>query len=509
MSTPITHQQKSIAQFNIKLIGFGFVVGCFSGLLSVAYRFAISQTEILRRNFYQSAHLSNIFIAILAIISFTYIIVKLLAWAPFSNGSGIPQIKAEILDRIDPKPIPTVISKFIGGILNNLMGYSVGREGPSIQIGGMIAKWLAQTKKFDAIETKYLTTAGASAGLSAAFNAPMAGVLFSVEEMYGSLSHAIMIPCIIASVMANYISFKLLGFEPAFSFSIHENLSIQYLPGVLLLGVLCGFIGVLFNVGLIKTGALFQKINLRPYTLILIISFLMFIVGFFQADLQGGGHHLIEQLIHNNYALPLLIMLLIGKLCLTLICYNSGVQGGIFLPVLVIGAIVGVIYYQMNFPWIAQGYLNNYIILGMVGVLCAVIQAPLLSIILVIEMTGSFDHLISVTTVAMVALLTVNLLKIQPIYESLYHNLLNKINGKNIFNQQELILTDLKLPSNHPVNGLTLRQIEKPCYFVVAEIIRDGQHILPNADDQLKGLDQMTLLHYREDTEQIKQYFNN
>ena len=128
--------QKSMSSFRTQLILDGIIVGFLSGLISIAYRYTISQMDFLRHWLYQSKDILWLLLILGLILIITYVLTKLLEWAPFSNGSGIPQIKAEILDRIHPAPLPIIISKFIGGSLNNLLGYSVGREGPSIQMGG-------------------------------------------------------------------------------------------------------------------------------------------------------------------------------------------------------------------------------------------------------------------------------------------------------------------------------------------------------------------------------------
>ena len=120
--------------------------------------------------------------------------------------------------------VPTIASKIIGGGLGNLMGFSLGREGPSIQIGGASAKLVGKFLKREPDEIKYLITAGAAAGLAAAFNAPLAGCIFAIEELHKSYSKYVLLPALIASITANFISFVLMGNETAFSFAVAESL---------------------------------------------------------------------------------------------------------------------------------------------------------------------------------------------------------------------------------------------------------------------------------------------
>ena len=145
------------------------IVGTFAGLFSVLYRFVIMKMDSYRKFLYSEFNIKSLLILLVLAIIISFIIYRLLKWAPLSGGSGIPQIRGEILGKFNMDEVPTLVSKIVGGGLGNLMGFSLGREGPSIQMGGAAAKFIGKTMKRPPDEIKYMITAGAAAGLAYKF----------------------------------------------------------------------------------------------------------------------------------------------------------------------------------------------------------------------------------------------------------------------------------------------------------------------------------------------------
>lgn len=410
----------------IKPLCLGIIVGIGAGFSSVFYRYLISLTDILRSNLYSFKDLYLI-VVLVGFLLIGFIAAKLLKWAPFSGGSGIPQIKAELEDKIEMDSVRVIISKITGGSLLNVVGLSLGREGPSIQIGGMIGKFLAEKFNLSKSEVKMLISAGAGAGLAAAFNAPIAGVMFCVEELHKQVSTRIIVPTIAATTVANFVSYIILGNEQAFSFRINTVLPLRYIWVAIIIGITTGIIGMIFNRGILTSQNLWNSTGLKIETKMMGLVGFGMIMGVLFFPLSGGGHHLIEEFAKEEYGLRFLIIFLILKLVYTVISFGSGAQGGIFLPVLVLGAIVGSCVYKVVDPNVFGIYLINFIILGMVGILSAVVRAPILAIILVLEMTGTFSIMLMVAVVSMVAMVTAELLRCPPIYDSLYDRIVSKL----------------------------------------------------------------------------------
>lgn len=499
-------QSKYPGTNKVTLILLGLVTGLFSGLIAVAYRYVLAELDTFRDSIYaMPLSVNYIWIFLLALL-FSIIIVYLLKWAPLSGGSGIPQIRGELLGRVSMNPGPTLISKFLGGSMANLIGLSLGREGPSIQLGGVMGKIVGKLFKTDKLTTNYLITAGASAGLSAAFNAPIAGTLFTLEEVYGSFSHYLLLPSIVASITANFVSFTLSGKIHSFSFSVSQTIEMKDIGWVVLVGLFSGVVGILFNRIMEWTRQFFVWARLKPIYLIPIIFLLTVIVGIFQPDLLGGGHHLVEHMVAAPISVSMLGFLLIGKLIFTSISYNSGVQGGIFLPVLVLGAISGLLVFHLS--GLEAVYMVNFIILGMGAVMTSVVRAPIMSIVLVLEMTGSFTHLIMLSFASIIAFIVGETSQTEPIYVTLYNNLMNKIHPKTE-EKSELIVSYFTIEPESPLVNTTLSQLDFPTNLLIAEIKRDDVVILPKADDQINTLDTLLVLHNAVDTERVFDYFTH
>lgn len=501
-------QRRFGESLRVRLMWDGVLVGIFSGFSSVGYRFMLSKIEHLRHYLYEIDSLNILFVLILFGIMGAFM-AALLEWAPLSGGSGIPQIRAELMARASMETGPTIVSKYLGGGMGALAGLSLGREGPSIQIGGATAKWVAQRLKKDPLERNYMITAGASAGLSAAFNAPIAGALFALEEMHKSFSHYLMIPCIVSSVIANYISYSLLGVEPAFSFKVAENLPLNLFPAVFLIGLVTGILGVIFNEGLDKTISLFGKIPLKKTWVLAILLVLTYPLGVAIPDVLGGGHHFVEEMSRGMFTFGPLFGLLIANLIFTWISYGSGAQGGIFLPTLVLGAAGGLCTFhllRLLFP-ISQIYSTNFIILGMVGILTAVVRAPILSILLVTEMTGSFSHLIAITLVSFIAYMVAEGCRCEPVYEALYKGLLKKLPNAPEQKHEDFILSAYTLSSTSPVIGYSLEEVDFPTHLMVLSIEREGQEFMPKAEDRFMPGDHIVVFHDRSQKEPVEDFF--
>lgn len=424
------YRSRVLKKFNesevIKPLCFGILVGALAGIISVFYRYLIHLTDNLRKYVYGLEPLYLLF-SVLIFIAIGTLAAKLLKWAPFSGGSGIPQIKAELEGQIEMKAERVIVSKLAGGSLLNIVGFSLGREGPSIQTGGMVGKLCAKLFKLKDEDVKMLISAGAAAGLSAAFNAPIAGVMFCVEELHKEVSHRILVPTIAATTVANSVSYLLMGNERSFSFRVDEILPLKYIWVAVIIGIATGIIGMLFNRGILKSQNIWNRAEISMETKMQILVVMGMFMGILFFPVTGGGHGLVENFAKGQYEIKILIAFLILKMMYTVVAYGSGAQGGIFLPVLVLGAIVGSCVYQLLDQNIFDVYLINFIILGMVGILSAVVRAPILAIILVLEMTGNFSVMLMLAVVSIVALVTAELLNCPPIYDSLYDRIVSKL----------------------------------------------------------------------------------
>ncbi len=404
-----------------KIYLFAALTGIISGLITVFYRYAISQAEGFREILVQqnpAAYKLLIWIAIaLAAGIVTALFVRK---SPLIRGSGIPQVKAFLLRRVYfdwKKELPL---KFAGGTLSLGAGLSLGREGPSIQLGALAGSALEDIFHIPDFR-RYLATAGAAAGISAAFNAPLAGVLFCIEELHRSFSPVMLTVTMISSFMANIVMWLFFGIQPIFGITIVEALPLKYYFSVILgIGIITGVLGSLFNVGLLGFQKLYTRVIPNESLRVISAFFIAAIVSIVYPSITGGGNHVVSSDYLSTLPFAFIALMLAGKFIFTLFSYASGVPGGIFLPMLAIGAIIGGLMYSvLGALGYHMDYLPNYILLGMTGFFVAVVRAPITGAVLITEMAGSFTHFPAFIFVSIVAAFTANIFKTKPIYDSL------------------------------------------------------------------------------------------
>jgi len=404
-----------------KIYLFAALTGAVSGLITVAYRFAIGEAEGFRQILVQGNIVPAKILVWIAIALAAGIVTALfIKRSPLIRGSGIPQVKAFLLRRVYFSWRKELPLKFLGGTFALGAGLSLGREGPSIQLGALTGSALEDMFHIPDFR-RYLATAGAAAGISAAFNAPLAGVLFCIEELHRSFSPVMLTVTMISSFIANIVMWLFFGIQPIFNITIVEALPLRYYFSVILgIGILTGILGSLFNVGLLN----FQKLYKRavPNESLRVISAFAIaaIVSIVYPQITGGGNHVVSSDYLSVLPLALIALMLIGKFIFTLFSYASGVPGGIFLPMLAIGAIIGgLVYSGLGKMGYHSDYLPNYILLGMTGFFVAVVRAPITGAVLITEMAGSFTHFPAFILVSIIAALTASILKTKPIYDSL------------------------------------------------------------------------------------------
>lgn len=479
--------------YDSKLVLFfeGILVGAIAGGLAVLFRLIIEQAGMVIStvyNYLSEGHFLLIFGWFLLLILMGISLGLLLKKTPMISGSGIPQVKGYLLRQFKIDWLKDLTGKFIGGILSLGFGLSLGREGPSIQLGASVGKGVSKLLKRSNIEEKYLVLGGAGAGLAAAFNAPLAGVVFVLEELQKSLSPAVLTCVMGACVAADFVSKEILGVAPVFQFADISPLPLAYYPIIIILGAACGVIGKIFNLSILKLQDLYAKIPKKLSVYKPVLPFLIVgVVGFFFPSILGGGHDLIIEIGSAQIQLSWILILIAAKLMFTSICYGSGVPGGIFLPLLVIGALIG-----KGFGIISSGlgmeniYEINFLILGMAAFFTGVVRAPVTGSILITEMTGSFHHLLPLLTVSMAAYVMTDVCKSFAIYDRLLERMLNK-QKPNEFTKAspDKIIMEIPVSMNSYLENRLVRNIKWPMECLLVGVRRGEQEIIPNGNTEI------------------------
>ena len=217
----VTKVIKRFQDFRYKLVFEGLCIGAVAGLVVVLFRLILGKLEILLEELVVYVQVHPWFMAVwfLILLCGAVITTLLLKWEPMISGSGIPQLDGEIQGYFQQTWWRVLTAKFLGGIITIGSGLSLGREGPSIQLGAMVGKGFARLTKRMKVEEKMLITCGASAGLSAAFNAPIAGALFALEEVHKNFSVEILLSSMASAITANFVSRNVFGLKHVFDFS--------------------------------------------------------------------------------------------------------------------------------------------------------------------------------------------------------------------------------------------------------------------------------------------------
>ena len=421
----------------LKAIG----IGLLAGSIVTGYRFILVYMTAGRWILSDAARKNPIlyFPVFTALIASALLVGFIVYKYPMLKGSGIPQIKGGLRGFFKLSWFPELPLKFFGGLLTLGCGLSLGREGPSIQLGGLTA--CAVNKKFakSGKEEDYLLTAGAAAGLTAAFNAPLSGVLFTFEELRNRLTHTGLVTAILSCISAGIISEALMGQLRVFSFTFPHMIPVKDYFLLIPLGIACGIFAVIFNRSLFLSQDLHSFIKkplLRPSPAFLVTGILFVFFPLF----LGSGHDLLQEIKAETFSIPVLLILILTKLLFTSLCYGSGSPGGIFLPLLMLGAIIGKSYELLlvDFFGYPHIYGSFFIALGMTAFFSGVTKAPITGCVLIMEMTASLNHLIPLIIVALTSYAVATYLGGTPVYDELLERMLSERKKNGIYPGREV-----------------------------------------------------------------------
>ncbi|NVD08035.1 H(+)/Cl(-) exchange transporter ClcA [Vibrio sp. JPW-9-11-11] len=418
----------------ISVLVLSLIVGVLAGLVGTYFDIAVhfvseTRTEWLRSEIGAVLPLWLAAFLISASLAFIgYFLVH--RFAPEASGSGIPEIEGA-MDGIRPVRWWRVLPvKFIGGMGALGSGMVLGREGPTVQMGGAIGRMVTDLFRIKNDDTRHsLLASGAAGGLAAAFNAPLAGIMFVVEEMrpqfrYSLISiRAVIISAVSANIVFRYIN----GQDAVITMPQYQAPELATLWLFLLLGALFGIFGVLFNQLVTIAQDLFVKLHRHDRKRYLLIGSMIGgcfgLMLLYFPEVTGGGISLIPTITNGGYTATLLLMLFVARIATTMICFGSGAPGGIFAPMLALGTLFG-----YAFGLIAKGLLPElditpgmFAIAGMGALFAATVRAPITGILLVIEMTNNYYLILPLIITSLGAVIFAQMLGGQPIYSQLLH----------------------------------------------------------------------------------------
>lgn len=495
-----------------KMIGYSLIVGILSGATIVLYRilgeFLLKRFEgIYRFVSGKPLYVIGVFVLLILMSLFvTYCVKK----EPNISGSGIPQVEGIITRRIETDWKKVLIYKFVGGIMCLAAGLSVGREGPSVQMGAAIGEGISKKANQMDYEHKYLITSGASAGLAAAFNAPLAGVMFALEEVHKNFSPIVLMSAMVSAVTADVITKAFLGINPSLRFAMLNKMPIKYYWSLVILGILVGLSSYVFNNGILKTKHLYRDLPIKKEFKIIIPFVCSGIVGMTLPVLVGGGHSLIMSMESLHISIFMMLLLFVIKYLFTFISFGSGVPGGIFFPLLAIGSIIGAIFGMIciRYLGVPAEYLINFAILAMAGHFAAIVKAPITGIILIFEMTGSFEQLLPLSVVVFIALLTSDLLGVNPVYDDLLEDILSQGHEEYKGKENKKTLVELVVHLGSDIEGKYISEVEWPQNCLVVSIYRGEKEIIPRGNTRILEGDLLLIMVNQTESARMLDYFS-
>lgn len=402
------------------------LAGAASGLLVAVFRLSLDQADRFRDALITWTHGETLG-GLLLVTAICAAATAVAAWlvrcfSPQAEGSGIPHVEAVLRGELPPAPYRLIPVKFFGGLLAIGSGLALGREGPSVQMGASTAHLLGKLFRRHEDDCRVLLAAGAGAGLATAFNAPIAGAVFVLEELLRRFDIRITIATLGASAGAIAAARVLLGDAPDFHVEPLPYPGFGTMPIYLALGLVAGFLGAAYNRVLLGTLAAAERLHRWPLELrAALIGTAVGLTAWFAPNLVGGGDTITQRTLAGTETVAMLSIVFLFRFGLGAVSYAARTPGGLFAPMLVLGSQSGLVFGILCHQWFPTAAPNPSVlgIIGMAAFFTAVVRAPVTGIILVTEMTASFTLLLPMLASCFAAMAVPTLLRDAPIYDSL------------------------------------------------------------------------------------------
>jgi chloride channel protein, CIC family len=404
------------------------VVGAVTGVIGTALHLGVYRLldwpHVLRQR-YELEGLSYLLAAGAVAAGMVVISVWLVrTFAPEAGGSGVQEIEGAMEGQRQVRWRRVLPVKLFGGFLSLSSGLVIGREGPTIHIGACVSQAFSEWLRFSDRDGRGLLAAGGAAGLAAAFSAPLGAILFVIEETRRQFPYSLKsyTALMLASVTSGIVTEAIAGRRPFMALTV-SDVPLLWLPAFVVLGFLLGLLGVIFNRALIWSLDLSRRVGGRVsyYVLPIAIGFAVGILLVVQPAATMGGENLAVRLIGENLPLVILALIVGIRFVMTMASYSTGVPGGIFAPILSLATAAGLLYGQVlsSVLPVPAGIGAAFAVAAMGGLFSSTVRAPLVGIVLTVELTGAYSDLIPTILTCLVANLIADWFGGRPIYEVL------------------------------------------------------------------------------------------
>ncbi|QQR74381.1 MAG: H(+)/Cl(-) exchange transporter ClcA [Holophagales bacterium] len=482
-----------------RLFPRAIAVGVVAGLVASLFRAGIERAEDGRTLLLHRLHafgLAGLMGTVLLGASGACFAVWLVRrFEPSAAGSGIPQLKA-VLHRLRPMSGGRLlVVKFVGGVSAIASGLALGREGPTIQMGGAIGRLVARWLPSSSHERGVLIASGAGAGLAAAFNAPLAGMMFVLEEIQKNFAPGVFSSTFVACVVADAVSRLLFGQSAVFHTSPIAAPPVAALPLFLVLGALVGILAVLFNRGLLATLHLVDGVAPKwRLGVAAAVGGALALVAWDAPGLIGGGGAMVERALSGKGLVGALLLTLAVRFVLTLSSYGTGAPGGIFAPLLVLGSQAGLaagVAAAGLLPALV-GEPRAWAVAGMAALFAGTVRAPLTGIVLMLEMTDSYSLMLPLLAASFAAQWVTERLGEAPIYDSLLDRELRRTGETEVL--EGALMLELDVLPDAPFAGRRVAELGLPAGCLIVALERRGRSVVVTGGTKLLTGDRLQVV---------------
>jgi CIC family chloride channel protein len=425
--TPRTAPLRSPAERGslIVLALASLLAGAAAGLIGALFRLSLQEADRGRDRLIAWAQHQEMWglalVVVLAAAATAFAAWLVRRFSPEASGSGIPHVEGVLRRKLPPAPLMVLPVKFIGGLTAIGAGLALGREGPTVQMGASVAHLAGRLFRLSLDDARILLAAGAGAGLATAFSAPIAGSVFVLEELLRRFDTRITIATLGASAAAIGVSRMFLGQSPDFSLEPLPFPAFGSTLVFIVFGALVGFLGIAYNRAILGCLALADRLSKIPVEARAgAIGAAVGLIAWFAPGWVGGGDPLTMRALTGDAAVAMLPILFAFRFAIGAVSYAGGTPGGIFAPMLVLGAQAGLFFGTYACRWLTLAGANPtaYAITGMAAFFTATVRAPVTGIILVIELTASGTQLLPMLAACFTAMAVPTLFGEPPIYDS-------------------------------------------------------------------------------------------
>lgn len=476
------------------------LVGLLAGLVASVFRLTLESLDRERDALFRAAHGMPQPWGLLLVLAVCGIAAAIGLWlvrrfAPETSGSGIPHLKAVLHRLRGMRWRRVLVVKFASGVFGIGAGLALGREGPTVQMGGSVGQMVSRWLRSNARERHILIAAGAGAGLAAAFNAPLAGVIFVLEELRRDFAPGALTGAFIASVTSDVVVRLMINQSPVFHVANPPVPPLDTLPLFLILGLVAGLLGIAFNRTLLGTLRLFERTARWPLGLpAALVGIAVGLVGWFAPETLGGGGPMVQDTLNGRLGIQILAAFLLLRFGMTMASYGTGTAGGIFAPLLVLGAQTGLLVGllgQTVFPS-ATGFGTSFAVVGMAALFTSIVRAPLTGIVLILEMTSSYPLMLPLLVACFTAYALADMLHDRPIYEALLERDLLRGQPRPAGDAGQAKIVEVLVEAGAPFDGRRVADLGLPPGCLLITIQRDERDEVPSRDTVLQAGDRLT-----------------